>query len=125
MDVDRNFSKLSVEKGMNKAFMEYLADDGVLLRPNRMPVVGREKIMELFSRPDTSFSLSWEPLFADVSVSGDLGYTYGIYKIEMDSPDGSPLTTDGTYLSVWKKDDKGRWKFVVDTGNQGLGIKAE
>lgn len=125
MEVDRSFSNLSLEKGMNKAFLEYLADDGVLLRPNRMPIVGREKITETFSNPDTTFSLTWEPLFADVAESGELGYTYGTYKIDMYSPDGNPVTTEGTYLSVWKKDQNGHWKFVMDTGNQGLGKKTE
>lgn len=26
----------------------------------------------------------------------------------------------GTYVSVWKKDNKGEWKFVLDSGNEGL-----
>lgn len=125
LQVDRDFSKLSKEKGMNKAFIEYLANDGVLLRPNRMPMTGREKITEWFSKPDTSFSLTWEPLFADVSESGEMGYTYGIYRVEMDSPEGEPVTTEGTYLSVWKRDKEGHWKFVADTGNQGLGKKVQ
>lgn len=125
MEVDRSFSKLSLDNGMNKAFLEYLADDGVLLRPNRMPIVGREKITEHFSHPDTTFSLTWEPLFADVAESGELGYTYGTYSIDMNSADGNPVTTEGTYLSVWKRDKEGKWKFVVDTGNQGLGKKTE
>jgi len=121
LEVDRAFSNLSKEKGMNHAFMNYLAEEGVLLRPNKMPLVGRDKIMESFSRPDTSFSLTWEPLFADVAESGELGYSYGIYKVEMYAPDGSPITSEGTYVSVWKKNEAGEWKFVLDTGNQGLG----
>jgi len=121
LEVDRAFSNLSKEKGMNHAFINYLAENSVLLRPNKMPLVGRDKIMESFSRPDTSFSLTWEPLFADVAESGELGYSYGIYKVEMYAPDGSPITSEGTYVSVWKKNEAGEWKFVLDTGNQGLG----
>ena len=123
MQVDRDFSKLSLEKGMNVAFMEYLAEDGALLRPNNMPITGKEKIKEHFSRPDTNFTLTWEPLFADVAASRDLGYTYGTYKIEMKGPDGAPMSSEGTYVSIWKKDNNGNWKFVMDTGNQGLGSK--
>lgn len=121
LEADKAFSKHSQEMGMSHAFLEYLAEDGVLLRPNKMPLIGREKIKESFSRPDTTFSLSWEPLFADVAASGDLGYTYGIYKVEMYGPDGRPITTEGTYVSIWKKNERGEWKFVLDSGNQGLG----
>jgi ketosteroid isomerase-like protein len=123
MALDREFSRLSVEKGANESFLTYIDDDCVILRPNRSPVLGREKITEMYSTPDTSFTLNWEPLYADISASGDLGYTYGIYTIEMDSPEGTLVTKEGTYVTIWKKDKNGNWKFVLDTGNQGLGMK--
>ena len=123
IEVDLEFARKSVSKGSHAAFLEYIDDSCVLLRPNRMPVVGRAKIEEMFSSPDTSFSLNWNPSFAEVSESGDLGYTYGIYTIQMDSPEGSVVTKEGTYVTIWKKDKSGDWKFVMDTGNLGLGKK--
>ena len=123
MKVDREFASLSIEIGAHESFLAYIDDNCVLLRPNRHPVVGREKIEELYSKPDTSFTLKWEPLFADISKSFDLGYTYGIYTVEMDSPEGNLVTKEGTYVTVWKKGKDGKWKFVLDTGNQGLGQK--
>jgi len=125
MAVDRDFSRLSVETGSHDSFLAYIDDSCVLLRPNRAPVVGREKIEDIYSKPDTSFILSWEPLFAEIAESGELGYTYGIYTIEMDSPEGTSVTKEGTYVTIWKKDQDGNWKFVLDTGNQGLGEKNE
>lgn len=123
MEIDREFARQSVENGSHSSFLAYIDDSCVLLRPNRAPVVGRNKIAEMFSTPDTSFTLNWEPSFANVAISGDLGYTYGIYNIEMDSPEGTVVTKEGTYVTVWKKDKDGKWKFVLDTGNQGLGKK--
>jgi ketosteroid isomerase-like protein len=123
MEIDREFATLSLEKGANESFLAFIDDNCVLLRPNRTPVIGRQKIEEMFNSPDTSFTLNWKPLFADISKSGDLGYTYGIYKIEMDSPEGTLVTKEGTYVTIWKKDENGNWKFVLDTGNQGLGKK--
>jgi ketosteroid isomerase-like protein len=123
MQIDREFARLSVEVGANKSFLTYIDDSCVLLRPNRYPVIGRKKIEEIFSKPDTSFTLNWKPLRADIAESGDLGYTYGIYTVEMDSPEGKSVTKEGTYVTVWKKDKNGKWKFVLDTGNQGLGNK--
>lgn len=125
MKIDRDFARLCVEKGASESFLTYIDENCVLLRPNRMPVLGREKIAEMYSNPDTSMTLNWEPLFADISSSGDMGYTYGIYTIEMNSPEGTPVTKEGTYATIWKKDKDGKWKFVLDTGNHGLGKKNE
>jgi len=121
MKIDREFSNLSLEIGSHESFLAYIDDSCILLRPNRYPVVGREKIEEMYSKPDTSFSLSWEPLNADISSSGDMGFTYGIYTIHMDSPEGEKVKKEGTYVTIWKKNKAGQWKFVLDTGNQGLG----
>jgi ketosteroid isomerase-like protein len=123
IELDREFSRLSIEKGAHESFLAYIDDSCVLLRPNRTPVVGRQKIKEMYCTPDTSFTLHWEPLNADISSSGDLGYTYGVYTVEMDSPEGTLVTKEGTYVTIWKKDRNGNWKFVLDTGNQGLGTK--
>jgi len=123
MAVDRDFARLSLEIGAHESFLAYIDDSCVLLRPNRQPVIGRKKIEEMYSKPDTSFILKWEPLFAEIAESGDLGYTYGIYTVEMDSPEGNSVTRDGTYVTIWRKDANGNWKFVLDTGNQGLGNK--
>jgi ketosteroid isomerase-like protein len=121
IDIDREFSELSAKMGSHDAFLYYMDDSCVLLRPNRNPVIGRENIEAIYSKPDTSFTLTWEPLSADISSSGDLGYTYGTYTVKMDSPTGEAVEKKGTYVTIWKKDRKGNWKFVLDTGNQGLG----
>lgn len=123
MAIDREFARQSIAQGAHESFLMYIDDSCVLLRPNRAPVIGRNKIEEMYSKPDTSFTLIWEPLSADISKSGDLGYTYGIYTVEMDSPEGNSVTKEGTYVTIWKKDQHGNWKFVLDTGNQGLGKK--
>jgi len=114
--IDRAFSVLSKEKGMNYAFLAYVAEDGVMLSPNRLPVVGKNKIKTLFSGDDSDTDFTWEPLHADVAKSGELGYTYGTYNII-----SGGITERGTYVSVWKKDPAGNWKFVLDSGNEGLG----
>ena len=117
MDADRSFSELSKEKGMNHAFETYCAEDGVILRPENMPYVGKQTIKELLQKSDdTAIHLTWEPTDGKISRSGDLGFTYGIYAMEL--KDGSQ-SMQGTYVSVWVKED-GQWRFALDTGNDGL-----
>jgi len=116
--VDREFSDLSKEKGMKYAFMEYAADSAVLLQRNIMPIVGKKAIqnsLEAFS--DTGFILTWEPLKADISKSGDLGYTYGLFTSLIKS---NNTITRGKYVTIWKRQADGSWKYVLDGGNEGL-----
>jgi len=118
MEVDRSFSRLSSESGMNQAFSSYCAADGVLLRSGSMPVVGYEAITGLLDKTDDStFTLTWEPMHATVARSGELGYTYGVYTLKIKSTDH---IEKGTYLSIWTREN-GAWKFVLDTGNEGVG----
>ncbi len=115
MKTDRNFSSLSAAEGVNKAFTAYADDSVVLLRKNSYPIIGLERLKQIFSRPDTSFSLTWEPSFGYIAESNDLGYTYGIYTLTTND-----TTEYGTYVTIWKNTSKG-WKYVLDTGNDGLG----
>jgi ketosteroid isomerase-like protein len=120
LKTDREFSDYSSKNGMKKAFLLFGDENMVMLRENSMPVVGKTAFSDLYKNfDDSQMTLVWEPLFADVSISGDLGYSYGIYTMTIKSD--SLKTEKGTYLSIWKKDSTGSWKFVVDTGNEGIG----
>lgn len=118
IDTDKAFSKLSEEKGMKAAFIEYIDSNGVLLKPNHLPIVGANAIDYLIQQNDSSFTLTWQPHNAVVAKAGDIGYTYGIYSFELKSAD---TILYGTYVSIWKKQSDGSWKFVLDSGNEGIG----
>jgi ketosteroid isomerase-like protein len=103
---------------MIHAFIEDAADYAVLLQKGIMPMVGKATIARAFGDlSDTGFVLTWEPLYADISRSGDMGYTYGLYKsfIKADSS-----VSRGKYVTIWKKQPDGSWKYVLDGGNEGL-----
>ena len=117
MKADAAFSDMSVKKGMKAAFMEYIDSNGVMLRPGYTPLVGAGAIDYLLQSNDTGFTLSWKPQTAFVSASADMGYTYGIFAL---APNKSDSITFGTYVSIWKKQKDGKWKFVFDSGNEGL-----
>jgi ketosteroid isomerase-like protein len=117
LKTDLAFSEMSEQKGRNVAFMAYADDNATLLRPNSMPLTGKDTINSLFANhPDSNIVLTWVPIKADVARSGDLGYTYGTYHVEIKGI-GSE---EGTYCTVWKRDKEHGWKFVMDTGNEGL-----
>jgi ketosteroid isomerase-like protein len=115
VDADKAFSVASEKNGMKKAFLEYIADDAVLLRPGFLPIVEGDVIKFLNAQEDTSFTMTWEPKGGDIAASGDMGFTYGVYKVAT-----ADTTLKGTYLNVWRKQEDGKWKFVIDTGNPGV-----
>ncbi len=118
LQTDREFSIMSEKEGMFISFLAYIADDGVILRDNSFPSKGKESLRNYYSgKSDTSFTLTWEPIYADIAGSGDLGYTYGTY-ITTDKVSGE--VSGGTYVTIWKKQTDGKWKFVLDTGTEGL-----
>lgn len=118
MQTDRQFSDLSAEKGMKTAFLQYIDSGGILLRENQYPIVGKDANRFLTAMNDSGFTLTWEPQAGEVSASGDMGFTYGIYTLTT-----KDTTAKGTYVSIWKKQPDGHWKFILDTGNTGLGDK--
>src|SRR5690242_6726425 len=63
------FAKMASEKGVRDAFLTYLSEDSVLFRPG--PVPGREATR---AQRTTPALLTWYPVYADVSLAGDLGY---------------------------------------------------
>jgi len=117
---DIEFSNLSRDSGVKDAFIAYTAENGVLLRPYMMPIVGFDAVKKFMEEGDSNFQLTWEPLYADVCLSGEMGYTYGIYTLVFKDGNGIEKSSRGTYVSIWKKDKNGNWKFVLDTGNPGL-----
>lgn len=116
---DVDFSNRSKEAGMRKAFLEYIDNDGVLLRSERLPIVGADAVDFISSVNDSLFTLTWAPRGGDISRASDMGYTYGIYQMQI----GDSLHK-GTYVTIWKKQSDGNWKFVLDSGNEGTGETA-
>jgi ketosteroid isomerase-like protein len=113
---ERAFARTSVEKGIRDSFLEFFADDGINFQPH--PTKTREAYL---SRPAPAerppVVLNWEPVWADVSEAGDLGYTTGPYTLTDKSPEKRP-TRHGYYFSIWKRGTDGQWKVAVDLGTQ-------
>lgn len=117
MDADSAFSAYSVKHGIQKAFIEFSDDSVVLLKPKQMPIVGKQSLIESYKgRSDSNIVLTWKPAKAVIAESGELGYTYGFWTFIAKND-----TSRGTYMTVWKKNQAGQWKYIADTGNDGLG----
>jgi ketosteroid isomerase-like protein len=115
--LESEFMKDAVKYGSH-GYMSYYADDSVEL-PNGAPLIqGKVNIAKTMGfLDDTSNHLTWAPVGADISASGDLGYTYGTFEFRGLDKDSKPTVAHGKYTSIWKKQKDGGWKVVLDMGN--------
>jgi ketosteroid isomerase-like protein len=110
VQMEHDFAKAAAANGTRAAFLEFLADDGIVFQPG--PVNGKKYWT---AREPRKGLLSWEPVFADVSISEDLGYTTGPWEFRANGPQDKPAAF-GQYFTIWKKQSDGSWKAVIDRG---------
>jgi ketosteroid isomerase-like protein len=111
---ERAFAAMAEQKGIRESFMAFIADDGILFRPTA--VKGKQWMTEHpLPASDKRPLLSWQPTFADVARSADLGYTTGPWEYKENVHDAKPVAF-GSFLTVWKKQADGTWKFAIDLG---------
>ncbi len=114
---EQAFSKMAEEKNARDAFMAFIADDGLLFRPGA--VNGKKWMIEHPVPPpketDKKPLLAWQPAFAGMAASGDMGFTTGPWEAKGDIKDEKPQAY-GHFVTVWKKQANGSWRFVVDLG---------
>jgi ketosteroid isomerase-like protein len=114
VQTEQAFSRMAAEKNTRDAFMAYIADDGLVFRPGA--VNGKKWMLEHPVPPsDKRPLLAWQPSFAGMSAAGDLGFTTGPWELKEDVKDEKPAGY-GHFVTVWKRQADGSWKFVVDLG---------
>jgi ketosteroid isomerase-like protein len=122
MDLSREWSQRVGEGEMELAYTVW-ADDAVMLPPNFPMLDGKVAIREYIERANQipGFKISWEPLRVQVSESGDMAYMIERNVIELDGTDGEKIVRHGKVVTVWQKNDDGKWKNVVDVWNSAPG----
>lgn len=120
LETDREFAKMSIDKGAAAAFEFYMTPDALALPNKNHPVYGRENIVRAFGGDPGSFKLEWTPEKAEVSASADMGWTWGKYKQTVYT-DADDVVSYGKYLNIWKKQEDGTWRLAVDIGNNSPG----
>jgi ketosteroid isomerase-like protein len=103
------FAKTMAERN-HSAFVSYIADEAVffggkgVLRGKAAVGAGWKPLFEGSKAP-----FSWEPERVEVLDSGKLALSTGPVR----GPEGQDM---GTFMSIWRREAKGRWRIVFDKG---------
>ena len=108
---ERKFYEMGQEQGTRAAFLEFLAENSIVFQPG--PTDGKKA---WGARPEGGLWLKWQPVFAAMSRSADLGYTTGPAEFRKTKEDEKPFG-HGQYISIWRKQKDGAWKVALDVGH--------
>ena len=112
---EREFQKMTVEKGVTEAFYHFADENAVILRENDTLIKGRENIRMYYGKKNLSdASVDWAPDYIEVSKCGTLAYTYGNYVWKVKKENGETAEYKGVFHTVWKRQKDKSWKYVWD-----------
>ena len=124
MAADKAFSDMSVAKGRHAAFLAYMADDVRQFTGATPPVVGKAAMAKLYGDSEAKNSgppkdkLEWAPIEAKASDDGSLGWTRGHWTYTATDDSGKPVKNTGYYVTLWRRQADGAYKYEVDLGGE-------
>ena len=94
-------------------------DEAMMIPPNAARVQGIEGVRNYrFGFIETpGVELEFETIEVHVSSNGDMGWTLAIGDITINRPGGDPGRDVVRDFHVWKRQEDGSWKVVVDMWN--------
>jgi len=99
------------------ALAGHYADDAAMVGPGDPPATTdtqrRQSLATLVSDPNLKLTFAADRV--EVADAGDMAYSQGHYSITVtDKATSKPASSNGTYLTVYRKQSDGGWKAVED-----------
>lgn len=122
METSREWSRAAASGNVD-AIIRYWADDAVVMMSGLPTFRGKEAIRSYVaeSMKLPGFRISWEPVEAHVSASGDMGYLLERTQVTVPGPTGELETQQFRAVTIWRKQRDGSWRNVVDIATLGGG----
>ena len=104
-DTERAFAQTVAQIGIGPGFRQFAAPDAVMFLPD--PTLAATQL----ANARWPGELLWRPQYIAVAGSGDLAVAMGPSVMR-----SGGRASGGFYLSIWKRQPDGGWKFAVDHG---------
>ncbi len=116
---DAEWAKVASEGRDVDRILSYWTEDAVVIPPGLPSVVGkvalRQYVEESMKIP--GFSITWESKDATFSPDGQLAYMISRNEVTLNGPDGTPITSEGRAVTIWRRESDGEWRCAVDVWN--------
>jgi uncharacterized protein (TIGR02246 family) len=112
--MDREFMDNVAAKNAARVVASY-ADDARILMPGQPAITGKSEILAFWK---ASLDGPVEGVTLDtthIEVSGDLAYGFGVCTIMLKPAGEAPRQEKGKYVAVYRRQQAGDWKMVVDS----------
>jgi ketosteroid isomerase-like protein len=103
-DVERAFAQAVAQAGIVQGFRQFASADAVMFLPD--PTPAQPALMEARWPGE----LVWRAQYIGVAPSGDLAFSAGPSLLR----GAGTRPSGGFYLTVWRRQPDGGWKFVLD-----------
>jgi ketosteroid isomerase-like protein len=110
------FCTMAKEKGLLAAFSHFADPEVAFIDTDPRKFRGPAAVLERIGPDKPGVALTWSAMFTDVSDDGTLGYNYGRYEYRGPAADGKERVSAGYFLTIWKRQPDGSWKYVMDNG---------
>lgn len=110
---DRAFAADAGVRGAGAAFQAAAAPDAIMFGGAGQLMMGPEEIGASFGGPA---AWVWRPVASGAAPGGDLAFTVGTAEITAPVASGGRVYPS-KYLTIWRRQPDGSWKFVTDGGN--------
>ena len=105
------------EKADASLLSRLFAEDGILLGRNGKIFKGPQQILER-QKPvmeGAGKGVKVTVTTVDVWLDGETAYETGKYSYKYQEK-GKPVTEEGRYVTIWKRQSDGSWKIIADMG---------
>ena len=115
MELSREWAK-SAKANDTEKILSYWTDDAMVISPGQPATIGKDNLRKRVESTSSipGFEIYWAPKQVYVSKSGDMAYATGINYIKSQDTLGNQVTVYNRGIEIWKKQEDGSWKCVVD-----------
>jgi ketosteroid isomerase-like protein len=101
--------------------LSFWTDDAVVLPPGLPSIAGKAALRQYVegSMQIPGFKITWTSTDVTFSPDGNLAYMFSRNTVTMNAQDGTPTTTEGRAVTIWRRESDGEWRCAVDIWNAG------
>jgi ketosteroid isomerase-like protein len=116
---DAEWATAAAEGRDIELILSFWTDDAVAIPPGLPSVIGKAALRRYVegSLQVPGFRITWTSNDVAISPDGNLAYMFGRNAVTMNAPDGTPTTTEGRAVTIWRRESDGEWRCAVDIWN--------